>query len=331
MKKGILVAVAAFVCCCGMCAEPKRRHATPDGWSDDITAVLATAKAKQKTVLVFFPLHYDEIGVKGRKLSLINQFANPQATKRLGGSFVLAFFPYERPVPEEWREVFDLSKGVTPQLVLLGTDGEFLWRGSVPDFEPDENWGLKWAEETVPELEKVLARVLLARKKAKEMTSETDKAKTMFAAVKGFDRVLVQGLFFEEVTEMVAADKDGSLGIKRHFPFIAYVMPVARLQNDFWNARESKVGEVEYVRRKKRQPLSRTEAARIATADMRAEWEPKIKKMVKATELAEEKLGKVFNEGELKALQSEKKFLRDLLRFWEGETQDVPGYEGYGK
>ena len=309
-------------------AKVQRQHNTPKGWSDDISAILERAKADRRNVLVFVPLLYDEISFGRRKLSLIKQWTNPQATEAMGNKFALSFYPYGGPVPSDWRKVYGFTKGITPRLLILNQDGDLLWAGIASDFnDPDSNWGVLWMKEKYPELEKILRRVLPVRKRAATAVSEAEKAKMIFDVFKEFNPAIVQELFMDEVASMVAVDKDGRMGIRQHFPYFGYVEPIANASNDFWNARELKISQ---IRRTKRR-ISDSEAAKIVTKEMREEWEPKITKIVKAADKVEKLKGKLLNERELRVLKDCRKFANEVLRFWSGDVQDAPGYENSRK
>ena len=291
-------------------------HNAPEGWSDDITSVLQESKKARKSILVFFPLHYDTVAANGKKFSLIKSWTGPRATAILSQKYVLAFYPYSRSVPKEWKQIYDYTHGRTMALLILDFNGELIWKSFGTGGLWGENAGDEFAKLVEPKLSKVLRKVVPARKEANRAASEKEWAQIMFKAFMGCENQFVRDWFGEDVEKMVAADKDGALGIREHYPFFWLVMPLIKTRLEFWNAREEKIGRI----RDKDRSLKRKAAALLATKELRQEWDPKFQKFMKVAAIVEKKVSGT-NLNQVKWLEKE---IKTHLDFWAGAADSIP-------
>ena len=291
-------------------------HNAPEGWSDDITSVLQKSKNARKNILVFFPLHHDTVAANGKKFSLIKSWTGPRATAILSQKYVLAFYPYSRSVPEEWKQIYDYTHGCTMALLILDFNGELIWKSFGSGGLWGENSGEEFAKLVEPKLSKVLRKIVPARKEADRAVSEKEWAQIMFKAFGTSENQFVRDWFHEDVEKMVAADKDGTLGIREHYPFFWLVMPLIRTRLDFWNARESKIVKL----LDKDRSLKRKEAAIMATRELRQEWEPKFQKFLKAAGIVKKKV----SGADLNQVQWLEKEIKAHLDFWDGVADSIP-------
>ena len=291
-------------------------HKTPEGWSDDMSEVLQRSKKENKSIFVFFPLHYDTVMSGNKKFSLIKSWTGPSATATLARKYILAFYPYGHPVPSDWKRTYEYTHGCTMALLILDSDGNLIWKmfGSGGLWGEQSGDDFAWLVE--PKLSEALEKIVPARKKADRAASEKIWAQIMFEALKAYENQFVRDWFRDDAEKMVAADKDGDLGIREHYPYFWLVVPLVKTRTDFWNARESKIGRL----LDKDRSLKRKAAAISATRDLRQEWEPKFQKFMKVAELVEKKVSGT----DLHQVQWLQKEVKEHLDFWNGKTNSIP-------
>lgn len=304
--------------------EECRRHATPQGWSDDITASMAKARAEGKDLFVYFPLHYDDVLINGKTLSMIKSWTNEGATKKLSESYVLVFYPWgyvadKKLLSSEWQRVYEYTRGATPVFVIVKADGDLVWKHSGRTDVADQfgGEGLSFATKRLPLLQKVLKSYYPVCKKIGNLHDEEEVAKELFTVLKECDYSFARTYFHEDVQRMVEADKKGTLGIREKYPFFWLVMPMVNVRWDFWNARENKIRELQ----KADQKLSRKEAGLQATIAMRQEWQPKFEKLIK---VAPKVLPKLFDEVDRQTVESLKFEAEAHMKVWSGVSTEVP-------
>jgi len=308
----------------------RRIREVPAGWSDDIDAVMAEAKAEKKNVFVFFPLQYDQVGMNGTMYSSTKACTSAAITKALSKDFVLAFNSWQDMLNRTWKKLDDFTR-FTPAYLIVTADGEFVWKGnpfsafdleegmdargwSAADFE--DKLGLGFARTTLPQLEAALPKVTEARRRAEKVSEGQEKAKLLYQAFKDLDPKFAQRCFGDDVEMMVKADKGGNLGIRERYPYYWIVLPLVKVRLNLWNEREGRIRNL----RSKDNKLSRKEAARIATMSMKDEWKPKFEKLLKVAKRAEGKL-EGNDLGQVKALEDE---VEKHLEFWDLKTTELP-------
>ena len=326
----------------GLLAAPEevercRRHATPQEWSEDIDASIDKAKAEGKELFVYFPMHYDEVTSNGKKYSTLRAWTNPEATAKLAESYVLVFWPWDygkligRPKskPEvsrifdmlspAWQKVFGYTRGATPRMLIVKADSTLVWNGhgATDMVEECEGEGLAFATKRLPILQKVLEKYYPVKRKIENLKNEEEVAKLLYGVLKDCDYRFACAYFGEDVERMVKTDKKGILGIRERYPFYWLVLPLLRSRTDFWNAREARIQKIQ----KENQKVSRKEAGLKATLAMREEWEPKCRKLLKASDLI---MPKLLDEGDRNYLTWLKREAEAHVRFWAGETNEIP-------
>ena len=332
MKSKIVASVFAvgLACCAHAGAgdlESCRRHATPANWCDDMILALKTARAEGKDLFVFFPLYYDEVSINGKKFSSIKAWTNPDATRKLSESHVLVFYPWDYKaaiggkLSPQWKKVHDFTGGRNEAFVILAPDGSLVWKhfGATDMALECEGEGLAFATKRLPELKKVLKRYDPVRRKADLIGDEELAAKELFGVLGGLDYAFAKAYFEPDIERMVKADKKGALGIREKYPCVWLLMPLAQMRTDFWNARNSKIAEIQKADR----TASRKEAALKATIAMRKEWEPKFRKLL---QVAEKVVPKLFDEGDRNHLNWLKHGAETHLKVWSGELKEIPGF-----
>ena len=327
MKMYVLV-IMMFVCLTMRAGigglEECRRHATPQGWSDDMTASMAKAKAGGKDLFVYFPLYYDDVWINGKKLSMIRSWTNEGATKKLSESYILVFYPWgyvrdKKLLSSEWKRVYEYTGGTQPAFVIVRADGDLVWKHSGGTDVADQfgGEGLSFATKRLPLLQKVLKSYYPACKKISNLHDEEEVARALFTALKECDYSFARTYFCEDVQRMVDADKKGALGIREKYPFFWLVMPMVKVRWDFWNAREEKIRELQKADPK----LARKEAGLKATIAMRQEWQPKFEKLIK---VAPKVLPKLFDEVDRQEVESLKWEVEAHMKVWSGASTEVP-------
>ena len=318
--------------------ENCRRHATPQGWSDDIDASLAKAKNTGKELFVYFPMFYDQVSINGKKFSTLRAWTNPEVTAKLAESYVLVFWPWDygkllvRPnykavnpkykpidaLSKSWRKVHDYTRGTTPSMLIITADARLVWMGHSTDMMQEcEGEGLAFATKRLPDLQKVLKNYYPVRRKIEALNDEKQAATLLFDVLKACDYSFVRTYFREDIERMVKADRSGVLGIREKYPFCWLIGPLIKLRTDFWNAREDKIRAIQKNNRK----MSRKEARLKATLAMRDEWEPKFKKLLIA---AEKIMPRLFDDVDRNYLTWLKQEAGDHIKIWAGESKEVP-------
>ena len=311
--------------------EHCRRHATPQGWSDDIDASMAVAKNTGKERFVYFPMFYDQVSIGNKKFSTLRAWTNPEATAKLAESYVLVFWPWDygkllgkpkyKPIDllsESWRKIHGYTRGATPRMLIITADTSLVWMGHSTDMIQEcEGEGLAFATKRLPDLQKVLKKYYPVCRRIETLNDEKQAATLLFGVFKDCSYSFVRTYFYEDIERMVKADKSGELGIREKYPFCWLIGPLGKLRTDFWNARENKIREIQKDNRK----MSRKEAGLKATLVMRDEWEPKFKKLLMA---AERIMPKLFDEVDRNRLTWLKREAEDHIKIWAGESKEVP-------
>lgn len=341
MKKRLMLVVVVLASH-GIFAAPEeiercRRHATPVGWSDDIDASIVKAKTVDKELFVYFPMHYDQVSVNGKRFSTLRAWTNPEATAKLAESYVLVFCPwdygklYGKPqgkskvskvfdlLSPTWQKMYKYTRGSTPRMLIVKSDSTLVWNGpgATDMMQECEGEGLAFATKRLPELQKVLKRYYPVKQKLESLKDEEQGARILFGVLKNCDYSFVRAYFRADVERMVSADKKGSLGIREKYPFCWLIGPLLQLRTDFWNARNTKIREIQKTAPK----MSRKEAGLRATLAMQKEWEPKYRKLL---QVAEKVMPKLFDEGDRNQLMWLKQEAEAHLKVWAGESKEVP-------